>query len=422
MKPQILLLLMLGLLLGPISRAQSPDPLQQAVNLELESMPIVPALDSLGSHLKIRFSYDPQNLPQDKKVEIAEASKSLLQVLDQWLAGTGLRYRLVGKQIVLYRSKPSNSRRINGFIKERGSQEPLPYARVLIAGTKRGAVANQYGYFSLLVERFPVQLVISRLGYQSDSLSLNQAPSGSIDVPLAPQSLQVEVVEIKAEAMLEAEEAGRIVIGPDFIESVPAFLGERDVVKALQYLPGVQRANEGNSGLFVRGGNGDQNLILLDEAPIYNVNHLFGFFSVFNGDAVQNVEFIKGGFPAHYGGRLSSVVAVTTKEGSREKWGAKGAIGLTSSRLVVGGPLLNKKASLLLSARRTYWDLLVRPFTRFNAGQSDPFFFFHDYNTKFTYTPNERDKISASLYSSWDRYGLIERFQDRDEFRTGFNW
>lgn len=175
----------------------------------------------------------------------------------------------------------------------------------------------------------------------------------------------------------------------------------------------------------MRGGNSDQNLILLDEAPIYNVNHLFGFFSVFNGDAVQSVEFIKGGFPAHYGGRLSSVVAVTTREGSKEKWGADGAIGITSSRLTIGGPVLNKKGSLLLSARRTYWDFLVRPFILKNAAQTEPFFFFHDYNAKLTYNASPQDKLTLSLYSSWDRYGLIDQMArkgDKDQMRTGFSW
>ncbi|MEL7342564.1 MAG: STN and carboxypeptidase regulatory-like domain-containing protein, partial [Bacteroidota bacterium] len=179
-----MLLLLMGLLLGPIGRAQNPDPLQQAVNLRLEPMPLQQALDSLGNHMGLRFSYDPQNLPRNKRVRIDQSDAQLSAVLDQWLAGTGLRYRLVGKQLVLYRPKTSNPLRINGFIKESGSQEPLPYAKILIAGTKRGAVANQYGYFSLLVESFPVQLVISRLGYRADSLTLNQAPTSHLEVQL----------------------------------------------------------------------------------------------------------------------------------------------------------------------------------------------------------------------------------------------
>ncbi|MEL6653399.1 MAG: TonB-dependent receptor, partial [Bacteroidota bacterium] len=436
MKPPTYLLLLGGLLIASLCQAQAPDRLQQAVGLQLPSLPMIVALDSLSAHLGLSFSYDVNTLPTEREVAIKHPSSSLAQVLDRWLKNTELRYRLIGNQVVLYRPHHQNSKRINGFIKEQDSQKPLPYTQILVAGTQDGAVANQTGYFSILVERFPITLEISRLGYKTERIVLEQVPKNNLELQLAIQNLEIETVEIQAEALVKAEAAGHLIIGSDFIEAVPSFAGERDVVKALQYLPGVQRANEGNNSLFVRGGNGDQNLILLDEVPIYNVNHLFGFMSVFNGDAIQNVEFIKGGFPAHYGGRLSSVMAVSTKEGSREKWGAKGAIGLTSSRLLIGGPLFNKKASLLLSARRTFWDMLIRPAFRlaypFNPEAEDfgqrlePFFFFHDYNAKFCYTPNKRDKLSISLYSSWDRYATIDRyigqFRNGEEDHYAINW
>ncbi len=432
MKTQVISILKISLWLSlwlccspPTLWAQSKDWLKEPINFTLEPMPLEEALKAIEEQLPIRFSYDPQILPKGKQVQIKTPAKSLEAVLKVWFKSSGFAFRMVGSQIVIYRPAAQNAKTLNGFIREQESLEPLPYARIMILGSRRGAVANQYGYFSLMVERLPVKLQISHLGYKMDTLCVSEMPEAPLELNLKPKDLALEAVQIEAESMIEIADAGRMVLGPEYIKSVPTFLGERDVVKALQYLPGVQRANDGNSGLFVRGGNGDQNLILLDEAPIYNVNHLFGFFSVFNGDAVQNVEFIKGGFPAHYGGRLSSVVAVTTREGSKEKWGVDGAIGITSSRLTIGGPILNKKGSLLLSARRTYWDLLVRPFIKVRASETDPFFFFHDYNAKMTYNASSKDKLSLSLYSSWDRYGIIERMarnDDKDQMRTGFSW
>ncbi|MFK7924290.1 MAG: TonB-dependent receptor [Bacteroidia bacterium] len=417
------LLLWLGLWTIPHSlKAQDKNWLQEPVMITLAPMPMGEALEAIEKTLAIRFSYDPQIVPLDKLVSLKTTGQSLEVILKNWLQGSGLTYRALGDQIVLYQAASQNAKTINGFIRERGSLEPLPYARVIQLNSKAGAIANQYGYFSLSLDDLPARLVVSHLGYRSDTMTVTNETPAPLGIKLTPQAISLKVVQIEAESMIEAEEAGRFVLGLDYLQSVPTFLGERDVVKALQYLPGVQRANDGNSGLFVRGGNSDQNLILLDEAPIYNVNHLFGFFSVFNGDAVQSVEFIKGGFPAHYGGRLSSVVAVTTREGSKEKWGADGAIGITSSRLTIGGPILNKKGSLLLSARRTYWDLLVRPFIKVSSAQTDPFFFFHDYNAKLTYNASPKDKITLSLYSSWDRYGLLETNLDNDQTRTGFSW
>jgi len=322
--------------------------------------------------------------------------------------------------LILHAHQLIGQRSISGYVLEADSREPIAYAQIQLNGQERGGYTNQYGFFSIAAANFDsISLWISATGYQRRRYELTADEAQPLYFFLEPQRLELDSVQIQAERLPSG--MGINTLSNAFIEAIPTFLGERDVIKSLQYLPGVQRANDGNSSLFVRGGNGDQNLILLDEAPVYNVNHLFGFFSVFNGDAVQSVEFIKGGFPAHYGGRLSSVVAVNTREGSREKWGAKGGIGLTSSRIAVGGPVLDKKGSLLLAARRTYWDALVRPFLEIGQANSKPFFFFHDYNAKFSYDVNDRNKVIANLYSSRDRYGLIDERSNGDS-RTGFTW
>lgn len=310
---------------------------------------------------------------------------------------------------------------VSGYLLEQESLEPIPFARVYLRGEpSTGTLSNAYGYFSLTISRQAEPLLqVEATGYLRDSILVPDSVGSPMRILLSPQQFATDSVKIVAASQETAPGIHRL--SRSFFATIPTFLGERDVVKALQYLPGVQRGNDGNSSLHVRGGNGDQNLILLDEAPVYNVNHLFGFFSVFNGDAVQNVEFIKAGFPAHYGGRLSSVLSVTTREGSREKWGADGAVGITAARLTVGGPVFNRQASVLLSARRTYWDALVRPFNAALDANARPFFFFHDYNAKLAWNPDEKNKLILSAYNSWDRYGVKDLRNSGFE-RLGFAW
>ncbi|MFK7970359.1 MAG: carboxypeptidase-like regulatory domain-containing protein [Bacteroidia bacterium] len=299
---------------------------------------------------------------------------------------------------------------IAGYVTEDSTAEPLSFVSIRVAGTAQGANTNQYGYFVLKIPKsvsFPVRLEFQFIGYQKKSLTLNQAPDEPLQVRMKTGSVELDSVEITAASLPKGKTPSRFVFDQKLLKSIPTVLGEVDVIRALKILPGVSRANEGNSGLFVRGGSGDQNLILLDEAPVYNVNHLFGFFSVFNGEAIQSVEFIKGAFPANYGGRLSSVLSVTTKTGNAKKWGAQGSVGMTSSRIAVSGPILKKKGTLLLSARRTYWDAVVAPFllTSDANGKIVPFFFFHDYNAKLTYDLGKKDKLYLSAYTSRDKYG-----------------
>ncbi|MEM9987041.1 MAG: TonB-dependent receptor, partial [Bacteroidota bacterium] len=414
-----ILILMVNALLGAVSAQSLTQPLGQAI----EATSLAEGLAQLEALTDYRFSYNSQDPAFKQPISASSSEQNLSEVLTQWLVEAELQYRVLDQQIVIFRAsaaaQPGNLVRLHGYVREANSREPLPYTQ-LVWAEGQGVLTNQYGYFSLEA-RLPLTVRVSHLGHQPRLLTLAEASNELMEITLEPSSFALDSVQISASKPLAEYQVGATRFGVDFLRSIPTFLGERDVIKALQYLPGVQRANDGNSGLFVRGGNSDQNLILLDEAPVYNVNHLFGFFSVFNGDAVQSVEFIKGGFPAHYGGRLSSVVSITTKEGSREKWGSEGGIGLTSSRIAIGGPVLGKKGSLLLSARRTYWDLVVRPFLEITPENGVPFFFFHDYNAKLSYDLDPKNKLYVSAYSSWDRYGLKEPSRE-DVTRTGFRW
>lgn len=188
----------------------------------------------------------------------------------------------------------------------------------------------------------------------------------------------------------------------DNIKKLPVIMGEVDVLKSLQLLPGVSSAGEGQSGFYVRGGGPDQNLILLDDAVVYNTGHLFGFFSVFNGDAIKNVTLIKGGMPANYGGRLSSVVDVSMKEGNNKKYQVEGGLGLIASRLSIQGPIIKNKASFMISARRTYIDALIKPFVNSGSAFKGSGYYFYDLNTKMNYIINKRNRIYASGYFGKD--------------------
>jgi hypothetical protein len=195
------------------------------------------------------------------------------------------------------------------------------------------------------------------------------------------------------------------------VKSLPVFLGEKDILKTVQLLPGVQSGTEGSSGFYVRGGGADQNLILLDGVPVYNASHLFGFFSVFNPDAIRNVQLIKGGFPARYGGRLSSVLDIRMKEGNTKKFSGEGSIGLISSKLTFEGPLPNDRGSFLISGRRTYIDALTRPIIRAQSdGDATGGYFFHDYNSKLNYSINDRNRLFLSGYFGKDE--AFARFDD----------
>lgn len=226
----------------------------------------------------------------------------------------------------------------------------------------------------------------------------------------------------EAEKVSESPQMSQISLPISQIKKIPALLGEKDVLKVLQLMPGVQKGTEGQTGIYVRGGGPDQNLIILDDAVVYNANHLFGFFSVFNGDALKSVELIKGGFPARYGGRLSSVIEMNMKEGNKEGFHGEGGIGLIASRLTLEGPVKKGKSSFLVSARRTYLDVLTQPLILAESkGQSTGGYYFYDLNAKLNYDFGQKNKLYLSGYFGQDKFYT----RDRDNTftnRAGLNW
>ncbi|RYD70241.1 MAG: hypothetical protein EOP53_25760, partial [Sphingobacteriales bacterium] len=251
---------------------------------------------------------------------------------------------------------------ISGNVRDAATGEDLIGASVIAKGTNNGANTNTYGRYALTLPAGKYTLRFAYIGYQSVEQEVDLTGNKQIDIKLQTEATELKAVEIKADAprnQLERTQMSKVDIPITKVKELPAIFGEVDVLKTLQLLPGVQSGNEGTTGFFVRGGGSDQNLIILDEALVYNASHLFGFFSVFNSDAIKNVEFYKGGFPAKFGGRLSSVVDVNLKDGNNQKFSGSGGIGLIASRLTLEGPINKGKSSYIISGRRTYFDVFT---------------------------------------------------------------
>jgi hypothetical protein len=323
-------------------------------------------------------------------------------------------------------SLPSFSQKkftLSGFVKDINSGENLPSATISIPEIKRVLNTNNYGFFSVSIPEGKYTLRITYLGYEALVKEVNASSDQKLILELLPKTQVSKEVVIKGKSRkdenVKGTEMGMHQLSMESVKKLPVIMGEVDVLKTLQLLPGVNSAGEGSSGFYVRGGGPDQNLILLDDAVVYNTGHLFGFFSVFNGDAIKNVNLIKGGMPANYGGRLSSVVDVVMKEGNNKKFQADGGIGLIASRLSIQGPIIKNKSSFMISGRRTYIDALVKPFVSKDAAFRGSGYYFYDLNAKANYILNKKDRLYASGYFGKD----VFTFNSRERtFKVNVPW
>jgi hypothetical protein len=310
---------------------------------------------------------------------------------------------------------------ISGFIRDGASSELMIGASIAIPKYKTGTVSNAYGFYSITLPEDSFEMVVSYMGYTPKAFRINLNADQSINVALQESKNSLDEVVITDKKQIGIANQSRmsvIEIPIQQVKDIPALFGEKDVLKVIQLLPGVQKGSEGNSGIYVRGGGPDQNLIILDDAIVYNAFHLFGFFSLFNGDALKNVELTKGGFPARYGGRLSSVIDMNMKEGNKNKFKGEAGIGIISSRFVLEGPIVKGKSSFIVSARRTYIDLLMKPFfpQEFSTG-----YYFYDFNAKVNYEINEKNKIYLSGYFGRDNFYFRTRWAN-ETYRGGIGW
>ncbi len=318
---------------------------------------------------------------------------------------------------------------LSGYLTDAENGEPLLSATVLEVESGLGALANTYGFYSLTLPNSAqdITLQFSYVGYRTEERTLRLELDQSLDVRLAPAvDLQtIEVTSERGERIEQQTQMSRTEVPIAQIKRIPAVLGEVDVLKTLQLLPGVQSGAEGATGLYVRGGSPDQNLVLLDGVPIYNVSHVLGIFSVFNADAIRNVTLTKGGFPARYGGRLSSVLEINMKEGNLHRWEGEGAVGLISSKLTVSGPLQKGRTALLLSGRRTYADLLAKPFVKRAAAAEGTDLklrlYFYDLNGKLQHKIDDKNRLFLSFYTGDDVFETLIK-SDEETFGGGTDW
>lgn len=286
----------------------------------------------------------------------------------------------------------------------------------------QGCVTNQAGYYSVSVIPGKYKLSVNYLGYKTieDTIQLTKNLSQLFELqPAAIAGEEVVIQGERANANVIGGDVGRMELSIQTIKSLPALMGEADIIKSIQLLPGVLSSGEGNSGFYVRGSGTDQNLVLLDEATIYNPDHLFGFFSIFNADAVKSVDLIKSGMPAYFGGRAASILNVYQKDGNMKKYEVDGGIGLIFSHLTVQGPIKKNKASFLISARRTYADVIVQPFLKKDNPMKGTNFFFYDINAKFNIVINSKHRLYFGAYYGDDNYGFKSQTQ---QTKMSFQW
>ncbi len=328
---------------------------------------------------------------------------------------------------------------VSGFVTDAGSGERMIDATVYEKASFAGTTTNNYGFYSLPLQRGRAVVVVSYLGYDPVTAEVNLTRDTVMNFSLSMSSREIDAVTVTApgrQSKIESPQMSMIDIPVEKFLKLPVIFGEADVLKVIQLLPGVQSGTEGSTGIYVRGGGPDQNLFLLDGVPVYNASHLFGFMSVFNPDAVKSVQLYKGGFPARYGERLSSVVDIRMKEGNEKELHANFAIGLISSKLSLEGPIIKDRTSFIISARRTYYDVLAQPFIMALNENSDSRtaggYYFYDLNGKINHKFSERSRLYLSSYLGRDRAYTRnrstpdyydenhERYEYRDSYGMGW--
>jgi hypothetical protein len=322
---------------------------------------------------------------------------------------------------------------LSGYIEDSETGEKLISANIFDFRSNSGTVTNTYGFYSLSLDADSLYIDVSYIGYETKTYAILLNKDINLNIELS-SSVTLDEIEISAERSTRIEEQSQmslVEVPVQQIKKIPSLLGEVDVLKALQLVPGVQSGGEGQNGLYVRGGSPDQNLILLDGVPVYNASHLFGFFSVFNADAIKNVTLIKGGFPARYGGRLSSIIDISMKDGNMKSYHGAASIGLISSKLLLEGPIVKDKGSFALSGRRTYIDFLAQPLIKKalenGEGRSGSFgYYFYDFNGKANWKFSDKDRLYLSVYSGQDPFSFEYNNSEKDildnKLSTSLQW
>ncbi len=384
------------------------DMLKRQVHLDITSGSVKDFMDHLEERHGIMFSYDPTVIPLERNLSTNSEDQSLQQLFHLLFIQNGIKFSVFDDMVILTLFKKYT---ISGFVENKESGEKLIGANISVSNTGIGTISNTYGFFSLTINEGESVLRVSYVGFKTDIYRINLLKDTTVLFQLEP-GMEIEEVVVSSKIPKEELKSASISlnkISVKSLETLPSLLGEGDIMKIMEFLPGVQFGSEASSGIVVRGGSPEQNLILLDGVPIYNSNHAFGLFSVFNSDAIKNITLIKGGFPARYGGRLSSVIDVRMKEGNTREFHGNVNIGTIASKFTIEGPIIKNSSSFLLSARRTYVDLLLPK--SFKEEGDIPGFYFYDINAKINTRLKEKDMVFLSFYMGHDRFFEKEKFE-----------
>lgn len=389
------------------------NPLDKSISISFDNITLKEALDLLREKAAISVAYNNNLEALNYKITKTYADKSIDHILNDMLAGKDLWYKLIGDKITIYATKNrKNMVTISGYVYDEETGEILIACSVYDKASFIGTSTNNFGFYSLTLPREigDKTIFFSYMGFETQVIKTDAVDTIlNIRLPSTQNNLDEVVISGKREIeKIISSDPGKIKLNADEINSIPAMAGETDVLKAIALLPGIKQGVDGSSGFYVRGGGADQNLVLLDGVPLYNPYHLWGFLSVFNADAINNIEITKGAFPARYGGRLSSVLDITMKEGNNQKWQKEVSIGLLSAKASISGPLVKDKSSIMISARRTYADFFIVPILKKansqNGTEKKEGYNFTDLNLKYNYIFSNKDRLFVSGFFSKDKY------------------
>jgi hypothetical protein len=391
--------------------------LDRKISFSMRNIALIEVINKITEVAQVSFSYSPQLIPLDKKISVKVKNKSVKDVLDAIFKGNGIDYIIIENQIVLKPLVKGNiqnngnnlgmekkTHTISGYLKDKKTGEVMIGASVFANGTMLGAITNAYGFYSLTLPNRNYDIVFSFVGYKNISQNVELNEDKIISVELEDAMLDIKPVVVKDsdnKSSINNNQFSEMKLSPKLLTQLPGFLGDIDVIKSLQIIPGIKSYGDGSTLFYVRGGNSDQNLIMIDDAPIYNPSHLFGFITAITPDAVKDIEAFKGDFPVNYGGRLSSVIDIRTKDGDMKKIGFSGSLGPFTSDLSIDGPIINDKCSFYISGRiaNMWWLPWLPYFSNDNLSLN-----FFDINAKLNYKLNNNNHIFLTLYGSNDTY------------------
>jgi len=395
------------------STAQTP--LNKKVDFTINELALDDALIELSETAQVNISFRSRLIPKNKIVSITAINESIASILKQLLKGTNIAYRTVNNQIVLFKTEPPPppTFTISGYIEDTNSGEKLIGASVFNPINGKGTNSNNYGFYSITLEQGTYDLMFSYIGYENLSIPTKLNKDIRLNVSLNGSLTLNEIIVIAKDSFPNSlnttEKLGREDINIDEIKRLPSLGGEVDLLRTVYSLSGVQTGADGVGGLQVRGGSNDQNLVLLDGVSVFNPTHATGLLSVFNTDAIKSASIIKGNIPARYGGRLSSVLDVHTKEGNKKNLAGEVGVGLISGKLTLEGPIIKDKCSFFISSRRSFTDLYIPEITRYvkeevNGSRGFSDYLFYDLNAKINFDISDKNKIYLSAYTGRDDF------------------